>query len=113
MNAKRNNWGGCATILVTLVLFSASCGPRPGLSTGLVALEGATLLDGTGAPEVENAILLIQGDRVRAVGPARDIDIPTGARRVNLAGKFIIPGLRSIILPRPPLFTLTGNGVYI
>ncbi len=96
MNAKQNNWGSYVAVLVTLVLFSASCGQSPGLNTGLVALEGATLLDGTGAPEVENAILLIQGDRVRAVGPARDIDIPAGAQRVNLTGKFIIPGLINV-----------------
>lgn len=41
---------------------------------------------------IENGTILIQGDRVTAVGPTGTIPIPSGARTVDLAGKTIVPG---------------------
>jgi imidazolonepropionase-like amidohydrolase len=61
--------------------------------TGCLALLGGRLLDGTGAPPCADAVLLIQGDRIAAVGSARDLGIPDGARRVDCAGFTIMPGL--------------------
>jgi hypothetical protein len=56
------------------------------------ALIGATVIDVIAGTAVPNAVIVIEGDRIAAFGgPATAI--PEGAARVDLAGKFIIPGL--------------------
>jgi imidazolonepropionase-like amidohydrolase len=52
------------------------------------------LVDGTGAAPVEHAAILIEGDRIKAVGRAADIGAPEGAEVIEAAsGTTIIPGL--------------------
>jgi imidazolonepropionase-like amidohydrolase len=47
-----------------------------------------------GAPAViENATVLVDGHRITAVGPSNRVTIPSDARRVNVRGKTIMPGL--------------------
>jgi imidazolonepropionase-like amidohydrolase len=60
---------------------------------GAVAYTGATLVDATGAPPVRDAVVVVEGGRITAAGPASRVRIPSGARRVALAGKTIVPGL--------------------
>ena len=38
----------------------------------------------------------IDGGRVRAVGPAREVKIPAGATRIDGTGRYLIPGLRDM-----------------
>lgn len=54
------------------------------------AYTGATLWDGTGAPPVEHATLVVRDGRVAAVGQAA---VPAGARVIDLSGLWIIPGI--------------------
>ena len=58
-----------------------------------VVLKGATLIDGTGHAPLKNAVLVIDGGRIAAVGPADKVKAPQGARVVDLNGRTIIPGL--------------------
>jgi imidazolonepropionase-like amidohydrolase len=58
-----------------------------------VALVGARVIDGTGAPPVANAAILVSNGRIERIGPAASLKIPAGATRVDVAGKTIIPGL--------------------
>jgi len=63
--------------------------------SGWVALVGArivTMADDAGGI-VDDGVVLIEGNRIRAVGRRGDVDIPAGARQVDVSGKFIIPGL--------------------
>jgi imidazolonepropionase-like amidohydrolase len=55
-----------------------------------VALTGARVIDGTGAPPIESATILIAGARIQAAGA--NVAIPAGATRVDLSGKTIVPG---------------------
>ncbi|MGH7679338.1 MAG: amidohydrolase family protein [Gemmatimonadaceae bacterium] len=57
------------------------------------ALTGATVIDGTGRPGVANAVVVVSGDRIACVGTATQCPVPAGASRVDLAGRFITPGL--------------------
>lgn len=57
------------------------------------AIVGAALIDGTGAPRVENAVVLVRGERIVAAGIAADVQVPADATVVHAAGKFLIPGL--------------------
>jgi len=61
--------------------------------TGPTAFVGATLIDGTGVAAVENAAVVVENGTVVSVGTAEDVVIPPDARRFDLAGKWLIPGL--------------------
>ena len=81
------------TILILLTLLPISCEQAPREGTEITVLEGATVIDGTGAAPQENAVLVIEGQRIQALGKAGEVTIPESARRVDLDGKFVIPGL--------------------
>jgi imidazolonepropionase-like amidohydrolase len=59
----------------------------------LVALVGGRLIDGSGAPPVDDAVIVYDGDRIVAAGSRATTHIPDGARRIDVSGKTIIPGL--------------------
>ncbi len=65
----------------------------PALAGQTTALVGATLIDATGAPPVEDAAVVIEEGRVAAVGPRTEVDIPDDAEVHDLAGRWIVPGL--------------------
>jgi len=56
-----------------------------------VALTDARVIDGTGRAPVEQATIVISNGRIEAVG--KSVKIPSGAMRVNLSGKTIMPGI--------------------
>jgi imidazolonepropionase-like amidohydrolase len=55
--------------------------------------RGATLVDGTGADPIDDAVIVVRADRIEAVGRAGDIDLPEAAIDEQLDGMWIIPGL--------------------
>lgn len=58
-----------------------------------VALTRVTVIDGTGAEPATDQTILISGDRIVAVGPAGEVEIPAGAEVLELPGHTVIPGL--------------------
>lgn len=58
-----------------------------------VAIRAALLIDGTGARPVPDAVVVIDGDRIVAAGPASQIAVPAGASLFELPGGTILPGL--------------------
>ena len=57
-----------------------------------LVIQDVTLIDGTGKPPVSNVTIIVQGDRIRYVGPTA-VDVPRGAHRIDGKGKYVIPGL--------------------
>jgi imidazolonepropionase-like amidohydrolase/Tol biopolymer transport system component len=62
---------------------------------GTIVLTGARILTmaGDDAGAIENGTVVITGDRIAAIGPAASVDVPAGAKVVDMAGKTIMPGL--------------------
>ena len=58
-----------------------------------VALRGVTVLDGTGGPALQNQTVVIEGNRISAVGAAGQVQIPAGAEVMELSGHTVIPGM--------------------
>ncbi len=58
-----------------------------------LAIVGGTVIDGTGAPPIANAVVLLDSGRISAIGRVDEIAIPDGALRVDAKGKYVIPGL--------------------
>ncbi|HEV2866522.1 MAG TPA: amidohydrolase family protein [Allosphingosinicella sp.] len=68
---------------------------RSDVPQGRVALVGArivTMADDSGGI-IDDGVILIDGNRIRAVGRRGEVAIPADARQVDVAGKTIIPGL--------------------
>ena len=81
-------------LAVWVVLFAISaCSKFPSSGESLIALEGATLIDGTGGDPKPDAVIIVRNGRIETVARVNQIAIPRGAERINLAGKTIIPGL--------------------
>lgn len=60
---------------------------------GLLALVGARLITMRGDEVIEDGVLLLDGPRIRAVGSRDEVRIPDGARRIEVAGKTVMPGI--------------------
>src|SRR5262245_40330156 len=58
----------------------------------VIAIVGATLIDGTGAPAFANSAIVVRGKRIVAVGPRASVTIPAGARVIDATGRFATPG---------------------
>lgn len=59
----------------------------------VLAIVGATLIDGTGAPAVPDAVVVFQGERIVCAGTAEACPLPEGARTIDGTGRWVIPGL--------------------
>jgi Tol biopolymer transport system component/imidazolonepropionase-like amidohydrolase len=60
---------------------------------GRMALVGARLITMGGDGVVENGVILVEGGRISAVGSAQQVSVPEGAKRIDVSGKTILPGL--------------------
>src|SRR5262245_24398737 len=65
---------------------------QPRQSTRIVVTH-ATVVDIRSGELRKDSTILIQGDRIAGVGPARELAIPPGFRRVDVGGGYVIPGL--------------------
>jgi imidazolonepropionase-like amidohydrolase len=58
-----------------------------------IALTGARLIDGTDAPPRDGMTVIVEGRAIAAVAPDGEASVPEGARRYDLAGRTLMPGL--------------------
>ena len=56
-------------------------------------LQGGTLIDGRGGAPIEDAVVVVRGDRISAVGRRGQIPVPAGANVIQTNGRTILPGL--------------------
>src|SRR5437868_184347 len=61
--------------------------------TETILIEGVELIDGTGGPAIRDAMVLIEGERIRYAGPRTAAYDSRPVRRWPLPGKTLIPGL--------------------
>jgi len=67
--------------------------PTPSATPPALALVGASLVDGTGAPPMPDAVVVMREGRIACADSRSACPIPPDADTVNAAGKWIIPGL--------------------
>jgi imidazolonepropionase-like amidohydrolase len=61
-----------------------------------IAITGATVIDIDTGAATPNAVVLIRGERIQAVGRAGSVAIPPDARVIAMPGKWLIPGLMNM-----------------
>lgn len=76
---------------VTLSVFSLGI-PAPAWAE-TEAITGAGYVDVLTGRSVPDAVVIVQNGRIAAIGPASEIQIPADARRIDLPGKWLAPGL--------------------
>ncbi len=59
----------------------------------LRAIRCGTLFDGTGASPLRSAVVVVDGARITAVGPAATTPVPAGAAVLDWSDRFVMPGL--------------------
>ena len=79
---------------------------------GTIAFVGATIIDGTAAEPLQDGVLVITNGRIRTVGPRAAVTIPNNAEIVDVAGKYIMPGLINAHGHVGATIGLNGNGGY-
>jgi imidazolonepropionase-like amidohydrolase len=60
---------------------------------GILVIKNGTLIDGTGGRPRSNGRIEIRGAKIAEVGPEAPFDQDDGARVIDAAGRFILPGL--------------------
>ena len=60
---------------------------------GRIALVGATVITMRGDEVLEDAVVLVDGDHIVAVGPRAEVEVPEGAHVVDVSGHVVMPGL--------------------
>ena len=57
------------------------------------ALVGGTLIDGYGSTPIKNSVIIIEGERIKAVGNTDNTPIPPNAEIISTEGMSVLPGL--------------------
>ena len=82
---------GIGALLAAVLLARIPAGPTPTPAPRRLAVRAHALLDVAAGVLVPDPVVLIEGDRVRAVG--RGIEIPPGAEILDLGDATLLPGL--------------------
>lgn len=76
----------------TGALIAAAALASPALAESTV-LTNVTVIDGTGRPAQPNSAVVMTDGKIAFVGPMAQLKAPSGAKTVDLAGKFVMPGI--------------------
>src|ERR1043165_2662126 len=98
MKTFRKSTAGLLQLAVLLVIVNAQTpapiGIRPQSpeGKGVVAVKAARLIDGTGAPAITNAVVIVTDNKITAVGDADSVRVPPGAKVIDLGNVTLLPG---------------------
>ncbi len=90
---RTKSWLAAGSLLA--VLAAAACGgaaPEEQEGAGVTAYEGARVIVGNG-DVIETGTLLVEEDRLTAVGDSASVEVPEGAARVDLSGRTVMPAI--------------------
>ena len=77
-------------VLLTIAFFTNA---QAQSQANVKALVGGTLIDGYGSKPIRNSVVIIEGERIKAVGQVGTLAIPRGAEVISTEGMTVLPGL--------------------
>ncbi len=80
----------CALNTVAIVLLGASL---VSAQNSTVLIRAGRLFDSKSGRMLENQVVLVEGEKISAVGPAAQVQIPAGAQVIDLSKATVLPGL--------------------
>ena len=85
-------------LLCGAVLALAGFGTTPGAAESLerLAIVGGSVVDLDGGAPLRDAVILIEGERIAAIGTAGDVAVPPDAEVIDVDGAWLIPGLMNM-----------------
>ncbi len=75
------------------LLLLASAVLAAAASAESIVLSGGTVVDGYGGPPIANGVVVIEGERILAVGGRGQVLVPEGAQIISTEGMTVLPGL--------------------
>jgi imidazolonepropionase-like amidohydrolase len=78
-------------VIASVLFLAAYAGITQPAAKSLV-LKGATLIDCTGSPALSNSVVVIEGRKIIAIGPAAKVAYPRTAQVKDVSGKYLVPG---------------------
>src|SRR4030095_12085890 len=82
--------GLSALVLCAAVGLCSGVGAQP---PATLAIRNVTVIAGGVAPPLQHTTVLVRGDRISAVSPDREADLPANARIIDGTGRYLVPGL--------------------
>ena len=79
-----------AVLFLSALICSLLLGQR---SQKALALTHVTVIDMTGGPALGDRTVMVTANRITAIGASSKVNVPKGAKVIDAAGKFLIPGL--------------------
>ncbi len=76
-----------------LILFLFVFIPFYAFPAGKKAIVGCHIVNPTGAPSLENAVIIIQDGKIIYVGKVGEVELPNDVEIIDASGKWVIPGL--------------------
>ena len=76
--------------IILLILLSSFCLQGQGQ---IKVLVGGTLIDGFGGKPLLNSVIIVEGERIKAIGQVGSMEIPKGAEIISTEGMSVLPGL--------------------
>lgn len=83
---NRSNWLARGAVLLAWLAAFPAAAER-------IALVGGTLVDGTLSAPVHDSVILVDGQRITAVGTVETLPVPDGYERISTEGMTVMPGL--------------------
>jgi len=66
---------------------------QPAMTNEVIAIKAGRMFDANKRINLMNQVILVQGDKITAVGPAGSVAIPAGARVIDLSTSSVVPGM--------------------
>ena len=82
-----------ALVLATPNVATSDVAPLTAAQSNIKALVGGTLIDGFGTRPIFNSVILIEGERIKAVGQVGTLAVPSGAEVISTEDMSVLPGL--------------------
>jgi len=80
-------------ILVALAIWGCRSKTNPSDTSGLLAIQSATLIDGRTGEAKYPVTILIENGRFTHIGSDEEVEIPDSAQIINAEGKWVMPGI--------------------
>jgi imidazolonepropionase-like amidohydrolase len=85
-----------AVALVALALLVGGTAAAQDAAARVRVITGANVVNLDGGAPLRNAVVVMTGERITAIGPAGKVAIPAGAQEIRLPGKWLMPGLMNM-----------------
>jgi len=81
------------TVLPTADGTNISFTQKSDVPRGTIAFVGGQVITMQGDKVIQDGVVIVEGNKIKAVGSRSDVSVPAGAKAIDISGKTIMPGL--------------------